>query len=374
LLKFLKTKFPLFTLSLVLSFIFWLMVSASAKSLREITVSLVIVLPNEKEAVLGEPLPDKINVRVEANTAQFKLIENRNLSIKVDLSKEELGSHLIRFTNEDTLKELQLPRGVIIQRVQPSEIPYHLYGFITKVVPVEMTQVDTYSELLVVNGPITIDPTEVSVTGPSNIMEELNSLPIVVSRASVKPEVKLEVKPNISSFFSSIVIDPKVVFMATPNVSWKRSTINVPVPVSIEVVPPAPFNSNYSFLANPDIVNVTVSWPANHQQPLPGTSGGLQAVVTGDLKELERLGGKRLEVSVNLPFQDLEVIRTSPSKIYVTLKRLPNPVPEPANLPAPEPVPETLGPGTDDNLSAPPTDQPSDPSGSENGTADGPGL
>jgi YbbR domain-containing protein len=326
LLKFIKTKFPLFTLSLLMSFIFWLMVSASGTSNREMVVPLEAIMPDEKVAVLGQPLPDKITIRVEANTAQFKLIENRSLVIKVDLSKEEPGSHLIKFDTEEILNELQLPRGVTVVRVQPDEIPYQLYGFITKIVPVEMSLIDSDSDKLVISGPITIEPTEVLVKGPSNIMENLNYVPVVVSRASVSPGVKLEVKPNLSAFGSKVEVDPKVVFMASPNVSWKRSNVTVTVPVTVAVAADSPSlgdGINYSLLPNPESVNVTLSWPTNHSIPDPSTSGGLKAVATVDLKELERLGGIRLEVDINLPFADLDIIRVNPSKVYVTLKRLP---------------------------------------------------
>ncbi|MDR2301575.1 MAG: hypothetical protein LBF38_06010, partial [Deltaproteobacteria bacterium] len=119
LLKLLKTKFPLFALSLLLSFMFWLMVSASGTSTREIPVALEVSLPDEKVAVLGQPFPERITLRVEANTAQFKLIENRNLIYSVDLSKEEPGSKVLRFNLEELLGVLQLPRGVNVSRVQP---------------------------------------------------------------------------------------------------------------------------------------------------------------------------------------------------------------------------------------------------------------
>jgi YbbR domain-containing protein len=341
LVKLIKTKFPLFALSLLLSFMFWLMVSASGTSTREIPVALEITLPDEREAVLGQPLPERISLRVEANTAQFKLIENRTLVYGVDLSQERPGSRLYRFNMENVLKALQLPRGVIVSRIQPAEIPYQLYGFISKLVPVEMTLVDNYDDKLVVSGPITVEPTEVKVTGPSNVMETVHSVPIVVSRASVSPGVKLEVKPVLSGFGSNVEVDPTAVFMASSNVSWKRENVTVSVPVTVNAEPSdAPqAGPSHNLSANPEAVNVTLSWPANHPVPAPDGDGGLRAVTTVDLRELERLGGMRLGVEVEVPFADLNVLRVNPNRVYVTMKRLPaesQPAGEaPAEAPAP---------------------------------------
>jgi YbbR domain-containing protein len=348
LLKLLKTKFPLFALSLLLSFMFWLMVSASGTSTREIPVALEVILPDEKVAVLGQPFPERITLRVEANTAQFKLIENRNLIFSVDLSKEEPGSKVLRFNLEEVLGVLQLPRGVNVSRVQPAEIPYQLYGFITKLVPVDMSLTDNYNENLVVSGPVKIEPTEVQVTGPSNVMEHVNSVPVIVSRASVTPGVKLEVKPNLSSFGSNVEVDPKAVFMASSDVSWKRNNVTVTVPVTVNVDQSSAslenstvLASDYTLTTNPDAVAVTLSWPANHPTPEPNGSGGLKAVTTVDLKELERLGGMRLSLDVELPYDDLDILRINPNRVYVTYKRLPAPQAAPQS---PSEAPGNLSP------------------------------
>ncbi|MDR3135257.1 MAG: hypothetical protein LBU69_04095 [Deltaproteobacteria bacterium] len=319
--KFIKTKFPLFALSLLLSFIFWLMVSASGTSTREMIVDLDVNLPDEKVAVLGQPLPDKVSVRVEANTAQFKLIENRKLAISVDLSNEAPRSGLIRFNIDDILAELQLPRGVVVSRIQPAEIPYQLYGFVSKVVPVEMSLTDVYNENVAISGPLMIEPSEVEVRGPSNIMENVTSIPVVVSRASVTPGVKMEVKPNLSLFGSNVEADPSVVFMVSPNVVWKRTDLTVTVPVTVSIEIPDG-GANYAISANPETVSVAMSWPANHPLPLPGSSGGAIALVVADFHELERLGGMRLEVNVTLPFGDVTLTRVSPSRVNVSLRRL----------------------------------------------------
>jgi hypothetical protein len=311
------------------------MVSASGTSTREIPVALEITLPDEKVAVLGQPFPERITLRVEANTAQFKLIENRNLIYGADLSQEEPGARVLRFNLEDVLRVLQLPRGVTVSRVQPAEIPYQLYGFITKLVPVDLTLTDNYDENLVVSGPIVIEPTEVQVTGPSNVMEQVNSVPITVSRASVTPGVKLEVKPNLSSFGSNVEVDPKAVFMASSDVSWKRNNVTVTVPVSVTLDSSASSESapilptDYALSTNPETVAVTLSWPTNHPSPEPDSSGGLKAITSVDLRELERLGGMRLAVDIELPFEDLDILRINPTRVYVTYKRLPAPAQNP---------------------------------------------
>ncbi|MDR0621678.1 MAG: hypothetical protein LBJ61_07370 [Deltaproteobacteria bacterium] len=364
-LKFIKTKFPLFALSLILSFMFWLMVSASGTSTREIPVALEITLPDERVSVLGQPLPERLSLRVEANTAQFKLIENRTLIYGVDLSQEEPGSHLLRFNLEDVLKTLQLPRGVIVSRIQPAEIPYQLYGFITKRVPVEISLTDNFDENLVVSSPITVEPTEVDVTGPSNVMETVASVPLVVSRASITPGVKLAVKPSLSGFGSNVEVDPRAVFMASANVTWKRNnvTVSAPVTVAVDASSEPPTTDDYSLTTNPETISVTLSWPTNYPTPEPGASGGLKAVATVDLRELERLGGMRLGVDIELPYADLDILRVNPNRVYVTFRRLP------PGSPRPNAEPPVAVPPSASSPSAPATNGGAQNGGDQNGAA-----
>jgi hypothetical protein len=326
LIKLLKNKFPLFALSLLLSFIFWLSVSASGTRNVDLEINLDVGQLDGGQAILDPPLPDKFGIRAVVNPAQYKLIEGRNLTLKYSLSGLAPGPHSIDFREMDLNAALQLPRGVSIIRYQPEEIRFQIYGYSAKTLRVELKLIDNYSDALDVFGDISIEPTEVSVRGPSNVVEKLSSVSVVVSRASISPGVKLEDKPDLAALGPKVELDPGVSIMAEGKVAWKRSAVKLSVPV--QVVPDlAPSDGGYAISSDAESVAVTVSWPANHPQPAPLSAGGLSATAPVEFRELERRGRVCVPIQIAMPYSDVEERGKTPDSVCVSLTRSPEPDP-----------------------------------------------
>jgi hypothetical protein len=318
------------------------MVSASGTRSVDLEVNLVVDQPAEDSAILDPPLPDKISIRVEVNTAQYKLIENRSLTLKRDISDLEPGPQAMEFDREGLQTDLSLPRGATIIRIQPTEIRFQIYGYVTKSLPVRIDELGEYDENLEEGRrDIATEPTEVAVRGPSNVMETLENVPVAVRLASVTPGVKMEVKPILPA---RVELVNGVAIMAVNNARWKRSDVTLEVPVLAVSDPPLP-DGSYTMELDREKVTVPVSWPANLPLPGPRSDGGLSATVQVDFRELERDRRKCLQVQFMFPSDDIDLRepgRRQPS-VCVTLRHSPPPDPGPSAQ-AGDAAPETPAP------------------------------
>jgi hypothetical protein len=76
--KFLRTQLPMFLLSLALSFIIWLTVSGQDMSSHDLIASLELMnVPTN--LYIDRDIPETVNIRVEANAAQFRYLDGRKI-------------------------------------------------------------------------------------------------------------------------------------------------------------------------------------------------------------------------------------------------------------------------------------------------------
>ncbi|MDR1657509.1 MAG: hypothetical protein LBT47_08145 [Deltaproteobacteria bacterium] len=313
--NFLRNKFPVIILSLILSFLFWLRVSGQNTSTHDLSFSLVFnELPSN--VALDDNIPDAINVRVEANTAQAKIFTDRRPVLRLDFSDVVAGSNR-KPIDREAISQL-LPRGVHISRITPEELVFEAYGFIEKTVPVKVPEQGTLKTFLERKGTLKVDPPEAILIGPSNRLEniaELSTSPFVWDYVN-GPGVTLVLRAQASGLDTWLTVRP-VEFKVTPEVEikYKNLTFDVPVKLS-DSASFGPEAQNVVF--RPQEVAVSVQWPMNLPDPPLGSDGGITVTVTVDPATLKRRKSLPVVVESANANQAIRITGTNPARITVS--------------------------------------------------------
>jgi hypothetical protein len=329
-------KISVAILSLLLSFVFWLILTSSETGIQDMPVPLNVTLPGEDLFVTDTVFPKEVIIRVEAKLPTFQEIARRRLQLRIDLSAEtESGEYV--FDLETVAAELSLPWGATITQI-PDPIPYVLYGYSTKTVDVSYSQSGSMDPRLDIHGPVEITPRQAVIRGPVNVLENINSLEFEVRRDRFVPGEHIPITPKTPGH--RVTVTPPVSFTVYCDVSWKRENITLEdVPVSLADPSKAPPGHVVSM--EPATVDMLVSWPVNIDLPTP-PSYGARALVDPDLSRLSAGRGRQVRVSDKQISADIQTIRISPTQVYVSLRRIPEEAP-----PAPAPTPPAAGEGVE---------------------------
>lgn len=155
-------------LSLIFAFgLFAFLHAQEDRQQRTVPVGVILRLPPESaEREIMTPIPASIQVTLRGSTRAIdSLLQAGIPPIEVDLRAGTL----------DTLvfdpKAFSLPHGVEITIIQPPSIPLEWQNVITRRVPVQASVTGKPAEGYVVKGESTVDPNQVTVRGPEELVE-----------------------------------------------------------------------------------------------------------------------------------------------------------------------------------------------------------
>ncbi|MDR0548426.1 MAG: hypothetical protein LBI10_03300 [Deltaproteobacteria bacterium] len=314
--NFFANQFSIFVLSLVLAFILWLTISGQDMSVHDLTVSLELVnLP--ANMALENDAPETVNLRVEANTAQFRFLENNKYYFRHDLGDVTPGENVFQVDWNALIPKL--PRGVRVVRVYPEEIAFNVFPYVTKEIPVATETVGDLPEYLALTGDLIIEPNVAKVTGPENRLLGVNRVSLSPARLSEirGPESSLTLTPQIAGLDNWLTIEPKV-FRARAQVVLKEETAVFENEVILDTPiwngPPVPLSFR------PNQAKVKVSWTLDHPAP---KAEDLKLVVRLSREDLESPGNLRLPISPLAP-NWVKIVSVEPSHLVITKVRRPD--------------------------------------------------
>ena len=164
----LTENFGLKLLSLVFAFgLFAFLHAQEERQQRTVPVSVILRLPPESaERELMTPIPASVYVTLRGPTRAIDgLMQTGIAPVEVDL---HAGTH-------DTLvfepKMFSVPHGLEITIIDPPSIPLEWQNVITRRVTVQASVTGKPAEGYVVKGEPTVDPTQVTVRGPEELVE-----------------------------------------------------------------------------------------------------------------------------------------------------------------------------------------------------------
>ncbi len=183
-------------ISLLLAVGLWYFVGGEDKVDKNVMIPIEIInLP--RDLVISNQFKKEIEVSVSGPRSIILEMTNRAVTRQVDLSSASPGTMVIENDND----HIPVPRGITVQRVQPSSIILSLDKLIQKQFPVSARTVGRVAKGYAMKA-LRIDPDVITITGPQtelSLVDELFTKAINLSglKESSQLQVPLELEPAI---------------------------------------------------------------------------------------------------------------------------------------------------------------------------------
>jgi YbbR domain-containing protein len=183
-------------ISLGLAIVLWYYVGGEDRVDKNVMIPIEIInLP--RDLVISNQFKKEIEVTVSGPRSVILEMTSRAITRQVDLSAATPGTMVIENDNE----HIPVPRGITVQRVQPSSIILSLDKLIQKKFPVSATTVGEVAGGYSVKS-LKIDPNVITITGPLTILSQFDELytkaiNLAGMKESIQLQIPLELDPAI---------------------------------------------------------------------------------------------------------------------------------------------------------------------------------
>ena len=290
-------------LSLTAAFGLWLFVNAGERDAElsfQVPVELRNVPPN---VMLVSPRVDFVDVVARGPRTLLNRIRPDQMAIALDLRGVRPGPAVFRILSET----LELPRGVAVMRLTPSEVTLEFATTLRRRVPVHVAVMGKAPHGLLITS-TRVAPESVEVVGPADQVEQIKAVetePIELSDAEpgiIERDLSLDPPREYISLSANLVHAELV--LQEP----ERTRTNVNVPVVVR-------NSSYRTTVRPAAVQVTVRGPRSAMESLELNHGAVYIDATG-----QEPGTYDVTPAVDLP-GDIELVKQEPSSIELRVLR-----------------------------------------------------
>ncbi len=183
-------------ISLVLAVVLWYFVGGEDRVDKNVMIPIEIInLP--RDLVISNQFKKEIEVTVSGPRSLILEMTNKAITRQVDLSAATPGTMVI----ENDVDHIPVPRGITVQRVQPSSIILSLDKLIQKQFPITAKTVGKVADGYYVKS-LKMDPDIITITGPLTILsqyDEFYTKPINLDgvKRSAQLQVPLKLEPAI---------------------------------------------------------------------------------------------------------------------------------------------------------------------------------
>ena len=154
----------------VISILLWIVVLGGEKNEVKKLVQIDYILP--RNLVISNQAPAEVAFRLSGPSAFLKEIEERRMSIPVDLTRENVGDYELRIRDE----MLSLPLGVRVVSVSQSLIPLKLDRVQPKRVPIRAVFAGQLPDGIKISR-VTLNPSTVEVRGAVSRVSGIDAIP-----------------------------------------------------------------------------------------------------------------------------------------------------------------------------------------------------
>lgn len=291
--------------SLTLAIMLWYFIVGEDQVDMNIRVPIEILNLPPNLTISNQPKKD-IEVAVRGPKSMMQDLRNRNITRPVDLSGAQPGTIIIK--NDES--SIPLPRGISVQRVQPTNITLILDELVQKRFPIVPVTQGAPAEGFVLEK-IYLDPDHLSISGPQSILNKTNNLKTyVIDLDNLNHSTVLQVHLNLEPEFYDLI--GETVVTARLEVREKmveRSVSNIPVNVR---------DTNGPVTVEPNTISVQARIPEKLIRETPEPAMLFRASVSPHNVESR----KKLPVSVNgvnVPgHEPITILSVTPEEVTVS--------------------------------------------------------
>lgn len=246
--KFWTKEWILKFISFVMAVLLWLFVGGEEKVDKSVLIPLeVINLP--RDLVISNQFKRDVEVTVNGPRSVIAEISKMAITKSVDLSDSKPGSQVI----EITVDSIKMPRGVSVERVQPSSIVLSLDKLVSKDLSINPVTVGSVADGYLLKK-LTIDPAVLQITGPQSQLSRVDVLKTKeINLGGMKQTSQLQVPLELEADIVDLIGETSV----TANVEIGMKMVNRTIKgLPVEVVKDGVYQST-----SPSTVDVTVKLP-----------------------------------------------------------------------------------------------------------------
>lgn len=183
-------------ISLILAVVLWYYVGGEDRVNKTVMVPIEIInLP--RDLVISNQFKKEIEVTVSGPRSVILEMANKAHARQVDLAMASPGTMVI----QNGIEDIPIPRGIGVQRVQPSSIILSLDKLVQKEFPVSARTVGVVADGYHLKS-LRIDPEYISITGPQTALSQFDELytktiNLIDMKKSAQLQVPLELEPAI---------------------------------------------------------------------------------------------------------------------------------------------------------------------------------
>ncbi len=246
--KLLKKDWLLKLISLVLAVVLWYFVGGEDRVDKNVMIPIEIInLP--RDLVISNQFKKEIEVTVSGPRSLILEMSSRAITRQVDLSSATPGTMVIENDND----HIPVPRGITVQRVQPSSIILSLDKLIQKQFPISARTVGKVADGYYIKQ-LKMDPDVITIAGPLTILSQFDELfTKAINLTGVKESIQLQVPLELESAIVELIGETSVtadLTVAPETVTKTFDTLLVEVEVNGE-----------KRKVSPEMVKVTANIP-----------------------------------------------------------------------------------------------------------------
>jgi YbbR domain-containing protein len=291
--------------SLSLAVMLWYFVVGEDQVDMNIQVPIEIInLP--ANLTIANVYKKNIDVAVRGPRSVILDLRNRNITRPVDLSSAQPGTIVIK--NDE--RSIPLPKGILVQRLQPTNITLLLDQLIQKNLPIK-TVIEGKPAAGYEVGKISIDPDHLVISGPQDILGRETSLATyAIDLKGLERSTTLQVHLNLKPEFFDLIGETVVTAQIELKEKREERTIDV-VPVTARE-PHAPVK------INPRTISVKASIPQNLIRKTADLTTLLEATVATGSVTSESTVPVEVTGRAVPGHEPVKIISISPSEVLVS--------------------------------------------------------
>jgi len=302
-------------ISLTLAIMLWYFVVGEDQVDINILVPVEILNLPAKLTISNQYKKD-IEVAVRGPRSLIQELRNRNITRPVDLANAQPGTIVIK--NDEN--SIPLPRGITIQRLQPTNITLLLDELLQKrfsIVPItegELAPGYTLQNIL-------LEPDYLIISGPRSILEKSSELKTyVIDLDNLDRSTTLQVHLNLDPDFFDLIGETVVTARIEVHEKMTEKTVTK-IPVNVR-------DANGPVLVEPDTVSVRARIPENLIRETPEPAMLFRASASS--KNIGEDGKMPVSVNgVNVPgHEPITILSVNPDHVVVRPVQNGKPLPE----------------------------------------------
>jgi YbbR domain-containing protein len=298
-------KHSLKFISVFLSVFLWVYVLNSEKVKFEKTVMLEYILPVDMMFV-QKPVHE-VTFMIEGPRAFVRTVAEREDRLVIDLNRANARRQL-NFTVDINPAQLNLPFGMVVERVLPRRLNIHLEKKASKIVPLKLQFSGQLPDKLALNF-TELKPAEVEVYGPRSLISRMKELP-------VRP-IELESLPGLDQIPVEVSLpDERLTITGGTDIKFNYQLKAASSNFTLKEVPIRFLSEKHKISSKVKFANVKLLIPEKVMKNRSNISSTVQ--VWADIPE-EAAGRTEVPLKVILP-PSIHLLEIEPKSIIVNIQ------------------------------------------------------